>query len=207
MRILSLLFVAFTFLSSAAVHASLITVNDGDQFNYDENDTYQFTGALSGSNPILTYGVNVDPGEIMSFVVNAPAEFDLQAAITTGPDASGTVILHTNGNGTIPLGTSYDFPIDGFVVPGITKWLSIGIDSEAITIIDNMYGGAFEVSSFTETGPYGQSGGGSTGGGSSGGNTGGSVPEPGTLLLFSAALLGLAGTRRKNIKDKGDATL
>ncbi len=200
MRLSSLLFVVFTFFVVTQANAALITVNDGDQFNYDINDTYQFTGSLSATNQILTYGANVDPGEIMSFVVNAPFEFDLLATLSTGPNGSGTGIITPNGNDTIPSGTSFEFPIDGNFFTPFTHWLSIGIGSEAIPFIDSVHGGALHISSISSSPSFDQGGGNTGGTGNTGGGTGSTaVPIPSTLLLFAGALLGLGNIQRKKI--------
>lgn len=197
MRKIVCLFVFYTLFLGASTQAALITVNDGDIFNYDVGDTYQFLGALSSSNTILTYGVNVDPGEIMSFVVSAPVEFDLQATLSTGPNGTGTGIITPNGTDLVYSGTSYDFLIDGNFFMGLTHWLTVGIGSDAIPIIDNIYGGALDITSISSGDSFvpivDDSGDGAAGAG----NGSNSVPEPSTILLFSIALLGFASVRRK----------
>jgi len=180
MRHLRFRLLPFLFLCLVPFYASaaLITVNDGDSFNYNVNDTYLFTGALSSSNPVISYGVNVDPGEIMSFVVNAPVEFDLVAGVTTGSYGSGAVVINPNSFFRIYSGTSYDFLINGLDFAGQTKWLTLGVESTAISIIDEVYGGELPIDDISD---YGQAV---------------PVPEPETLALLGLGLVGI-GFRRK----------
>lgn len=176
MKSISILF--FVFFISTFANAATVTVNDGDQFNFDAADTYIFTGALSSSNPIVTYGVNIELGESFNFLVNAPAEFDLGALMSTGPNGTGTGILDPNGTSSIAAGTSFLFPVTSNGNANILYWLSLAIGTEAYPIIDDVYGGSFGASEYYSSSVS-------------------AVPLPAAAFLFAPALLGLMGLRKR----------
>ncbi len=129
--------VLFSLLFASWANAAVIIVNDGDQFNYDAANTYQFVGALSATNTILTYGFDLDLGESFDFLVTSPAEFALGALVSTGPNGFGTTIFKPNISGTIAAGTSFLFPLDGNFFSGQTHWITVGIGPGAYSIIDS----------------------------------------------------------------------
>jgi len=157
--------------------ASLVTVNDGEEFDFDAANTYQFTGAFSESNTMITYGVNVDVGETFDFVVTAPEEFYLLSTLSTLPDGYGTEIGHPN-DWVIPSGTTFVYPIHLDYFTGHTYWMTIAVDNYALDIINNEYGGSFPVGGVTNpnTAP---------------------VPVPAGIILLGSGLLGLIARRKR----------
>lgn len=200
--VLSLLLLPFM------ANAALIVVNDGDQFNFDSADTYQFAGALSASNTMVTYGVNVDTGEMFDFVVTAPNEFDLYAVLGTGPNYGGNTIVNPNGDYTVYAGTTYTFPVSWLYFSGYTNWLTVSIGNEAIDIINNVYGGSLPIGPLLEgtTAEYIPDTGGGSGNENGGGDTVGGaspIPEPGTLALMGLGIIALSlGSHERDKRKK-----
>lgn len=202
----TLLLLAF-FVGTA--QAALITLHDGDQFNYDASDSYFFDAAMSAADPTITFGANVDPGEAFIFTVTAPTEFDLFASVTTQPDFYGSTIAGINTFSTVYAGTSFDFPIDGNYFAGQTQWLSISIGGiqEALDYAASQPGGLLPVGAVSSSpdsnlsflgGDTGSTGGGNGGTGPGGGNTG-QVPSPGPLPLLLIGGLALAVGRLRMV--------
>jgi hypothetical protein len=142
-------FVMFMFLPLSA-NAIQVFVNDGEQFNPENQNTYHLVGALSDSNRELTYGVNLDVGETFNFIVTAPSEFDLIAIMSTGPNGSGNAIINPNGEYAIYAGTTKIFPASWQYFAGYTNWLTIGVDDAAVAIINDVYGGSLPIAAVPE---------------------------------------------------------
>lgn len=197
------LLLALTFFASTA-QATLITVNDGDQFNYDAANSYYFDAAMSAADPTVTFGANVDPGESFIFTVTAPAEFDLYARLTTAPDGSGSAIVGgPNSMSTVYAGTSFDFVIDGNYFIGQTNWMSLSIGGiqAALDYAATLPGGLLPVGAVASSpdpnlsflgGDTGGSGGDNGDGGSSG-----NVPNAPTWLLLIGGFALLIEHRRR----------
>jgi hypothetical protein len=161
--------------------ASLVTVNDGEEFDFDATNTYQFTGAFSNSNTIISYGVNLDEGENFDFVVTAPQEFYLISRLTTLPDFGGTGMMSPydeNGEPIIHNGETFVYPVHWNYFTGYTYWMTIAVDNYALNIINNEYGGSFPVGGVTNpnTAP---------------------VPVPAGIILLGSGLLGLIARRKR----------
>lgn len=184
-------------------NAALVVVADGDTFVPDASDTYAFVGVLSDSNPRLTYGAVVSPGGfVMPWSVTAPDEFSVIARLTTGPNFTGTGIISYGGLNIINPGVTRAFPADGNFFTGFTQWLSIEVGTEALAIINEQFGGNYDVAAAglfagttgladVSTIDGGTGGAGGTGGGSS------TVGEPGTIALLGLALVFFSGLGRK----------
>jgi len=157
--------------------AAMVTVNDGEEFDFDAANTYQFTGAFSDSNTMITYGVNVDVGETFDFVVKAPDEFNLLATMTTGPNGTGTGICGPYDD-VLFAGETFVFPVSWQYFAGYTNWMTIAVDNYALDIINNEYGGSFPV------------------GGVANPNTA-PVPVPAGIILLGSGLLGLIARRKR----------
>jgi hypothetical protein len=177
MKSLCLTVVLSIFALPIMAQASLVTVNDGEEFDFDATNTYQFTGAFSNSNTIISYGVNVDVGETFDFVVTAPEEFYLISELSTLPDFGGTGIGHPDGF-IIWEGETFVYPIHLDYFTGHTYWMNIAVDEYALDIINNEYGGSFPVGGVTNpnTAP---------------------VPVPAGIILLGSGLLGLIARRKR----------
>ncbi len=179
--------------ASAEVTANPVEliVNPGEQFNVGSADVYTFTGEFSDTNRELSYGVNLNAGQYFKYYVGNKTGFDIYAIVTTGPYASGEVIMAPNTdliipNETlfsdliIPNGTSFTFLLSGDYFPGQTNWLTMAIGDDAVSIINSQYGGTFQIGPVT-TMP---------------------VPEPQTWAMMFAGLgmVGFMARRRTKIQ-------
>ena len=113
--------------ANIAAFAATVIVNDGDLNDYDPLHMYVFSAQLTAADPFVTFGFNLDLGEEFEFEVTAPAEFDLFALITTGPDGSGFTIISPVDT-KVFAGTTFIFPISADSFASFPHWLTIAVD-------------------------------------------------------------------------------
>lgn len=113
--------------ANIAAFAATVIVNDGDLNDYDPLHMYVFSAQLTAADPTVTFGFNLDLGEGFEFEVTAPAEFDLIALVSTGPDFGGFSIISPNIYLTVYAGTSFIFPISADSFASFTHWLTLSV--------------------------------------------------------------------------------
>lgn len=182
--------------------AGIIYIADGDSFtvNVSGNDTYVFTGGLSASNPIYSFGVILSQGETFDVSLQAPSAFSLSAGLNSGQDFTGSIFALPNSSATIAAGGQWQVTVDGSFNVGETNWFAITTDSSNFPTIDAEYGGLLSIADTlagTESIDMGNGGSGEESENENGGGTV-EISEPGiqaTMLLGFAALMFL--TRRR----------
>jgi len=178
-RAFTSLFTAALLLVSSSVFAATVHITDGSSFNYVAGDTWIVDLVLTEEDPVVSFGVNVDPGEVFEIELTAPAEFGLWAMITTGPDFGGYTILSPNDYATVWAGTSYVFPLDGNYHQGETQWFTIEADTNDLATYypDGLY--LVNTGLLTTPSDVPQ------------------VPVPPAVWLFGSGLMGLIGFARR----------
>lgn len=180
------------FFITVSAQAALVTVNNFDLINYNPADEYQFTGELSNSNQLLTYGFTVNPGQSFNFTVNAPTGVDIMSIMSTQSAGNGFGLASPNGTSIITGGTSFTYPVSGDVNIGGENWITLAIGPAAIAYINANYGGSIQVGDLlTGTDQLYDP----TQGNGDGGGPVGAVPIPAALPLMASAL-GLFGISR-----------
>ncbi|WP_298921444.1 hypothetical protein [uncultured Roseobacter sp.] len=120
-------------LQVAPASAATVVINDGDLTDYDPDDDYIFDLALTDIDPTVTLGFNLDAGEAIPFVLNSPSNSSILAAVTTGPDGSGTTLINfqSTGGGPFEVFANTTIPFEMEAAFGATQWWTISLAGQA----------------------------------------------------------------------------
>lgn len=199
-------FLAVLFMCTAVstANAASVTLDSsnptGNSAIYSSSDDYTFAGQFSSTNTILSWGLDVGPGDRFDMIVNVPAQFDMFATVTTGINGTGSILFSPSLTGAIPAGTSSSIPFDGDVFTGLL-WASVAIGPSGVSFIDSLPGGVLDFGSifdFASSNPNFNPGGGTgTGGGIGGGPGVSAVPIPAAIWLLAGGLGAFFSVRKK----------